>query len=66
MSAVGRTVFKNLSCWMCNYGKIIAVSRSKIRETELACLGDDPRYIPNLALGFHFDILPSGGSVARR
>jgi hypothetical protein len=41
--------------WYC--GDTYPVSKLNTSVTELACLGDDLRFIPNHALGFHFGIL---------
>jgi hypothetical protein len=47
---------KSLYCmWYC--GDNNPVSKLNTSVTEVACLGDDPRFIPNGALGFHFGIL---------
>jgi hypothetical protein len=47
---------KSLYCtWY--YGDTNPVSKLNTSVTELACLGDVPRFIPNCALRFHFGIL---------
>lgn len=40
LTSVGCTVFKNFPCWTWNRGDTMAVSRLRISETELVCLGE--------------------------
>ena len=51
------TVSKNLSWVTCNWGGIRPVVRLSTSETVRACLGECPKFIPNLALGSHFGML---------
>lgn len=52
----GLTVSKNSLWRIWNYGDTWPVSKFRTRDTDLACLGEGPRFNPKRARLFHFGI----------